>query len=104
MSFCKEICCEKLICELQSDNSLSVLLYTTDGFAYYARVKKIIDNKIALLVPGIGQNQVIIRHPDQTFAPQGTSIIREECTFLALSRVVAVTAPLFAIPTGFIVS
>lgn len=104
MAFCKDICCEKLICELKNDKNLSVLLYTIDGFAYFGRINKIIDHKIALLVPGIGQDQVIIRHPDQTFAPQGTSVIREDFTYLDLCRVVASTAPLFSIPTGFIVS
>ncbi len=102
MAICKDICCENFICGLQNDNKLSVVLYTVDGFAYYAQIKKIIDHTIALLVPGIGQNQVIIRHPDQTFCPQGNSIIREDFTYLDLCKVVASTAPLFNIPDGFI--
>jgi len=104
MAICKDICCENFICDLKNDKGLSVILYTVDGFAYYGQIKKILDHKIALLVPGLGQNQVIIRHPDQTFAPQGTSIIREDFTYLDLCKVVASTAPLLSIPDGFIVS
>ncbi|WP_371373426.1 hypothetical protein [Sporomusa aerivorans] len=102
MAICKDICCEQLICDLQDDSNLSVLLYTVDGFSYYGQIKKIIDHKIALLVPGLGQNQVIIRHPDQTFCPQGTSIIREDFTYLDLCKVVATTTNLISIPDGFI--
>ena len=104
MTLSKDICCKQLINELQCNKCHSVLLYTEDGYAYYGRIEKIIDHKIALLVPGAGQNQVIIRHPDQTFCPQGTSIIREEFTLLNLCRVVAFTAPLSSIPNECIVS
>jgi hypothetical protein len=101
MAICKDICCEKPDCD-HSGGHLSVLLYTVDGFAYYGQIKKIIEHKIALLVPGLGQNQVIIRHPDQTFCPQGSSIIREDFTYLDLNKVVASTVHLISIPRGFI--
>lgn len=103
MTFSKDECCKKLSSLLQCTKCQTVLLYTVDGYAYYARIEKVIDCKIALLVPGIGHSEVIIRHPDQTFAPQGTSIIREEYTYLDLCKVVAVSSPLFSIPPGFIV-
>lgn len=103
MDFCKDKCCKQLIDELLCNKCHSVLLYTADGYAYYGRIEKVIDHKIALLVPGAGQNDVIIRHPDQTFCPQGTSIIREEFTLLDLCRVVASSAPLSSLPNGCII-
>ena len=95
---------EDLVAELQRDLSRTLLLYTVDGYAYYARIKEFVDKKIALLVPGAGQLKVIIRHPDQTFCPQGTSIIREDFTYLDLSTVVAITESLSMLPFGFVLS
>jgi hypothetical protein len=103
MAFCKDICCKKFIDELQCGECFSLLLYTVDGFVYYGRIEKIFDNEIALLVPGAGQNQVLIRHPDQTFCPQGCSCIFEDFTLIDLCKVVAKTAPLSCLPPGLIV-
>ena len=102
MSCCTDTYCQNLICELQNDFNQSVLLFTADGFAYFGRVKKIFDHKIALLAPGVGQQQLLIRHPDQTFCPQGCSVIQEDFTFLDLRKVVAFTAPLFSVPCDFV--
>ncbi len=87
--------------DLQRHLCQTAIFYTADGYAYYAKIKEFVGGKIALLVPGAGQTKVIIRHPDQTFSPQGTSIIREEYTYVDLCTVVAVTSPLSAIPSGF---
>lgn len=102
MTVCKDTCCKKLVSDLQCDPHDSMLLYTLDGFVYYARVEKIF-GRIALLEPGAGQNEVIIRHPDQTFCPQGCSCIREKRTLLDLCKVVARTPNLTSIPIGCIV-
>lgn len=103
MTFSRDICCKEFISKLQCGKSFSMLLYTVDGFVYYGRIEKILDENIALLGPGAGQNQVLIRHPDQTFCPQGCSCIRQKATIIDLCKVVATTAPLSSIPDGLIV-
>lgn len=104
MTVCKDICCQKFIDEIQCEKGTSVLLYTVDGFVYYGRIEKIFDKTIALLGPGAGQNHVLIRHPDQTFCPQGCSCIKEKFTLLDLCKVVAKTPHLSCLPPGLIVS
>ena len=98
-----EICHEDLIREFQRHVNQTSIFYTLDGYGYYAQIREIFDCEIALLVPGAGQTTVIIRHPDQTFSPQGTSVIRERYTYLDMRTVVAITSPLSAIPVGFII-
>jgi hypothetical protein len=104
MAVCKDICCQEFIDEIQCEKGTSVLLYTVDGFVYYGRIAKIFDKTIALLVPGAGKNHVVIRHPDQTFSPQGCSFIKEKFTLLDLCKVVAKTPSLSCQPPGLIVS
>ena len=104
MTECKVVCCKQLLKELQCAQCHSVLLYTLDGYAYYGRIEKFIDHNIAVLTAGAGQSHVIIRHPDQTFCPQGSSIIREEFTLLDLGKVVAATVALSSLPNDCIIS
>lgn len=103
MTFCKDTCCKNFISELECNACFSQLLYTVDGFVYYGRIEKVFDQNIALLGPGAGQNQVLIRHPDQTFCPQGCSCIFEKFTLIDLCKVVARTAALSSLPPGLIV-
>lgn len=103
MAFCTDKGFENLVGELERAKGQNVLLYTVDGFAYYGQIRKIIEHKIVLVVPGTNQTAVIIRLPDQTFSPQGTSILRENYTYLDVARIAANTAHLSQIPTGWIV-
>ena len=97
----EETCTESLISELQRQLDQSVVFYTADGYAYYAKVKDFLHDHIVLLVPGAGQTKVIIRHPDQSFMPNGgESFIREDYTYLDLLTVVATTI-VSTIPLGF---
>lgn len=98
--FC-DICHEGLLCELQREIRMTMILYTIDGYAYYGELSRILDDRVAVLVPGLGQTDVIVRHPDQTFGPQGSTAIRENQTYVDLCTVVAKTAPLSTIPPMF---
>lgn len=97
----EETCIGNPTPDLQRQLSQTAIFFTVDGYAYYAEIKEFIDHHIALLVAGAGQTKVIIRHPDQTFTPQGSSKIQEDYTYLDFSTVVAVTGPLSSIPIGF---
>lgn len=101
MSFFSDICHEGLLCELQKEIHKTMILYTVDGYAYYGKLSHILEDRVAVLVPGAGQTDVIVRHPDQTFGPQGNAAIRETITAVDLCTVVAKTVGLNEIPPLF---
>lgn len=101
MSVFSDICHKSLLCELQNEIRVNMILYAVDGFAYYGRLSHVIGDRVAVLVPATDQTDVIVRHPDQTFGPQGNTAIRETETFVDLCTVVAKTAPLSSIPNAF---
>ena len=92
----------ELICEIEHEMNQNMILYSVDGYAYYASLQRVLENRIAVLGPASDQNAIIVRHPDQTWAPQGNSSILESFTLLDLWTVVAKTGGLDEMPTGFI--
>lgn len=101
MSFFCDICHEGLFCELEKEIRMNIILYTVDGFAYYGKLSQILDGRVAVLVPASDQTNVIVRHPDQTFGPQGNTTIRETQTYVDLCAAVAKTVALSGIPPMF---
>lgn len=96
-----EICNPELIREIKRDVNENIIFYSIDGFAYYASLQRVLDCRIAVLGPASDQKAVVVRHPDQTWAPQGNSAIQESFTLLDLWTIVAFTSGLDEIPIGF---
>lgn len=100
MSFFSDICHEGLLHELREELGTPMILYTVDGYAYFGRLAQILDCRVGVLVSADNLPFVLVRHPDQTFGPQETTITEAQ-TYVDLCTVVAKTSPQNQVPPGF---
>lgn len=93
MGVCEEICNRRLIRQLENEIGTSLVLYTADGFAFYATLIRVDDHRIARLGPGTGKSNVIVLTP-------GGVTEDEEFSQVDLSCVVAKAVNVTCNPLG----